>query len=408
MSSDPDANRIFALSALAFTGGLGGGVVFPILPLLGLQLGIPAALIGLILSLNRITRLAVNPVTGVLVDRFGARWPLILGLLIEAGSTLCFYVGVHAGHAAVWFLGGRALWGVGSSLLMIGVLTAALVFAPTSGAGLATAKVRMSLSLGMPAGLVLGGLVAAHVSPGAAFLAAAAITFGGALLAWRYAPRGVRRQPAADAQPPPVSLARMLRPGPLWTAWLFNFFMFFGVQGVVLSVLTLLVRDRHLTLVGSGIEGTAGVLMAMMIGSSAVTSWYIGRRLDRRRGRAGALLAGVTVLLAGFTLLALAWQAPLAVAALVLIGIGMGGVNVPLILLIGELAPEGGHGRAIGVYQVLGDLGGSLGPIAGLEVLLRFGSMRMFFGLTVLLAFMLPLAGLLWRRERAAGGESPS
>lgn len=407
MSSDRDASRIFALSALAFTGGLGGGVVFPILPLLGLRLGIPAALIGLILSLNRITRLAVNPVTGVVVDRFGARWPLILGLLIEAGSTLCFYVGVHAGHAAAWFLGGRALWGVGSSLLMVGVLTAALVFAPTRGAGLATAKVRMSLSMGMPAGLVLGGLVAAHVSPGAAFLAAAAITFGGALLAWRYAPRGARRDRAASA-PPPVSLARMLRPGPLWTAWLFNFFMFFGVQGVVLSVITLLVRDRHLALVGSGIEGTAGVLMAMMIGSSAVTSWYIGKRLDRRQGRAGPLLVGVAVLLVGFVMLALAWQAPMAVAALVLIGIGMGGINVPLILLIGELAPEGSHGRAIGVYQVLGDLGGSLGPIVGLEALLRFGSTQMFFGLTALLAVMLPLAGLLWRRERAAEGDAAS
>jgi len=401
VSADADNRNILTLAALAFTGGLGGGVVFPILPLLGLRLGIPAALIGLILSLNRITRLAVNPLTGMVVDRFGARWPLILGMLIEAVSTLCFYVGAQGVQAAAWFLAGRAMWGVGSSLLIVGVLSAALVFAPESGAGRATAKVRMSLSLGMPSGLVLGGMVAAQVSPGAAFLAAAAITFVGALLAWRFAPHGAR-PPGTEAGPaaPRLSLRELLRPGPLWSTWMFNFFIFFGVQGVVLSVLTLLVHDRHLSFAGWGVEGTAGTLMAMMIGSSALASWLIGRHIDRGRRKSVSLLAGVVLLLLGFILLAVSWRVSGAAAALALIGIGMGGINVPLLLIIGELAPAGSHGRAIGIYQVLGDLGGSLGPIAGLEALLRFGGMEMLLGLTVLLALMLPLAGMVWRRER--------
>jgi MFS family permease len=400
--AEADNRNILALAALAFIGGLGGGVVFPILPLLGLQLGIPAALIGLILSINRITRLAVNPLTGVVVDRFGARWPLILGLLIEAVSTLCFYVGAHAAHAAAWFLFGRALWGVGSSLLMIGVLSAALVFAPETGAGLATAKVRMSLSLGMPAGLVLGGLVAAQASPDAAFLAAAAITFVGALYAWRFAPRGTRPAHAAarEHEPSPaVGLRELLRPGPLWSAWLFNFFTFFGAQGVVLSVLTLLVHDRHLSFAGWGVEGTAGVLMAMMIGGSALTAWQVGRHIDRSRRKTASLAVGVVLLLAGFALLAVSWQAAAAVAALALIGAGLGGINTPLLLIIGELAPAGSHGRAIGIYQVLGDLGGSLGPIIGLEALLRYGGVATLFSLTALLGFMLPLVVVLWRWE---------
>lgn len=404
-SSETDAKRILALSFLAFVGGLGGGVVFPILPLLGLRLGIPAAVIGLILSLNRITRLAVNPLTGMVVDRFGARWPLILGLLIEAVSTLCFYVGSHALHAAAWFLFGRALWGVGSSLLMIGVLAAALVFAPASGAGLATAKVRMSLSLGMPAGLVLGGLVAAQVSPSAAFLTAAVITFVGALIAWRFAPRSERPAHAsARSSSPAVGLRELLRPGPLWSAWSFNFFTFFGAQGVVLSVLTLLVHNRQLSFAGWGIEGTAGVLMAMMIGGSALTAWFVGRYIDRNRYKTAPLIAGVASLLVGFVLLSVSWQAPVAVAALGLIGVGLGGINTPLLLIIGELAPPGSHGRAIGIYQVVGDLGGSLGPIIGLEALLRFGGLKTLLSVTLLLTLMLPLAALLRRGERRRQG----
>ena len=90
MSAEPRGinGSLWALAALGFAGGLGGGVVFPILPIVGQALGIAPAMIGLILSLNRITRLGVNPFTGHLVDRFGARWPLTCGLLI-VGSPPC-------------------------------------------------------------------------------------------------------------------------------------------------------------------------------------------------------------------------------------------------------------------------------------------------------------------------------
>lgn len=414
VSRDADAvppvstrNRhILALSTLAFTGGLGGGVVFPILPLLGMQLGIPAVLIGLILSLNRITRLAVNPLAGIVVDHIGARGPLIVGMLVEAFSTLCFYVGVHSRHPAAWFLGGRALWGVGSSLLMVGVMTAALVFSDIAERGLATAKVRMSMSIGMPAGLVLGGVVAANFSPGAAFLTAAAITFLGALIAWYYAPAATRPGPAAVSNPrtPAITLLLLLRSGPLWNVWLFNFFMFFAVQGVILSVLVLLVHDRHLALHGWGTEGTAGGLMALMIGSSALVSWWVGKRIDRTQRKTPAVIAGIVALMGGFVLLALSGQAVHAAIALLLIGIGVGAINVPMILFIGELVPAASYGRAIGIYQVLGDLGGSFGPIIGLEAVQRFGGTSALLGVTGLLTAMLPLAALLWRRERGRGG----
>lgn len=404
MTEDSRRRRqVLALSGLAFIGGLGGGVVFPILPLVGLQLGIPAALIGLILALNRITRLAVNPITGIVVDRFGARWPLIVGLLIEALSTLCFYAGVHSGHAAAWFLAGRALWGVGSSLLMVGALTAALVIGGESGRGLSSAKVRMSLGFGVPAGLVLGGVIAARYSPGAAFLTAAGVTFLGVLVGLRFGPQGSARAPyvaGVSASSPASTLRKLLRRGPLWNVWLFNFCIFFSVQGAVLASLVLLVRDRHLALAGSGIEGTAGILMAMMVGSSALVSWYVGKRIDRHRRKTPSIVTGALLLIVGFACLAVSGQAVGAALALALIGIGTGGINVPLILIIGDLVPATGYGRAIGIYQVLGDFGGSLGPIVGLEALQRYGATEMLLGLTAALTVTLPLAARLWRRER--------
>lgn len=70
------------IAVIAFLSGIGGGVVFPILPMLGMQLGLSAAMVGLILAANRITRIFFNPFTGALVDRFGTRRPVAFGLFL--------------------------------------------------------------------------------------------------------------------------------------------------------------------------------------------------------------------------------------------------------------------------------------------------------------------------------------
>lgn len=407
-SDRTDERSLWALALLAFIGGLGGGVVFPILPVAGLNLGIAPAIIGLILSLNRITRLCVNPVTGILVDRFGARWPLVVALLVEGLATLCFNAGLLGQHPTAWFLLGRGLWGLGSSLLMVGAMTAALTFSRESGRGRATARVRMSLSFGVPAGLLLGGLVADRVSNHAAFLSAAFITFCGMVMAYLVAPRRTRKTTSAgnDQRTPARRrgqvLRELLRPGPLWLVWLFNFMVFFSVQGVILASLVLVVKARGLTLPSFGPEGSSGILMAAMIASSALVSWAAGRWIDRHGHKSDLLPPATLCLIGGFGLLALAHQVALAAIALCVIGIGLGGVNVPLIVIMGDLVPADRYGRTIGIYQVLGDMGGSLGPITGLEAVHRFGPTATLATLAVMLALTAPLALMLWRRERAA------
>jgi MFS family permease len=90
-----------------------------------------------------------------------------------------------------------------------------------------------------------------------------------------------------------------------------------------------------------------------------------------------------------------------AIVGMSVLGIGLGGINVPLVVILGELVSADRYGRAIGMYQVLGDIGGSLGPIIGLEAISRFGPGPALTAVAAAMLVTVPLSVALRRRERA-------
>ncbi|HKJ95846.1 MAG TPA: MFS transporter, partial [Gammaproteobacteria bacterium] len=339
MDSPPPGTvpRSWSIAAIAFVGGVGGGVVFPILPLIGMDLGISGFMIGLILSANRITRLGFNPVTGSLLDRFGARWPVAAGLAIEAAGTLSFSAGLTAATPSIWFLFGRIVWGIGSSLLLVGTLAAVMAVAPAERRGGVTARVRTAISLGLPAGLLIGGLVADRVSPNAAFLVATALSMAGAVAALAVLPSHARR-PGADRSATSEASRegwRELFAMPVMRAvWGANAVLFFAVSGVLLASLAVMVRQRGVYAFGLGAEGSAGLYMTVMMGARAAASLGAGRHLDRVASRTTLLLPALAVVAGGFAMLGFAASGPTIATALLLVGAGSGALTIPLLTLL--------------------------------------------------------------------------
>ncbi|HUB09096.1 MAG TPA: MFS transporter, partial [Myxococcales bacterium] len=87
--------------------GVGGGMAFPILPLVGLHAGLSLPFIGLILAANRFGRVLFNPFVGMAVDRFGGKRVLLAGLVSQTGVLLLYLAGVVTGHPGAFFLIGR-------------------------------------------------------------------------------------------------------------------------------------------------------------------------------------------------------------------------------------------------------------------------------------------------------------
>ncbi len=392
---------------MGFLGGIGGGVVFPILPALGERMGLSALMIGLVLSANRIVRLGVNPVTGALIDRFGGREVIAAGLFIEGLGTLAYIGALHYPNPAAWFLAGRVVWGVGSSLLFVGAVAAVLALSSTAERGRLVARARSAISLGMPAGLVIGGLVTDLVSADAAFIVAATLSAGAGFVALAGIPGGVAPMRTDAPQQVPLPSGQRLRD---WLGllgerrlagiWLYAALAFFSTGGVLLATLVVLIDHRGLLIPGLAAEGSAGLLMGILMLCYAGTSVTIGRHIDALGRRTVVLLPSLVALILGFALLAFAHDLAVLSVALILTGAGMGTLTIPLLTLLGDLVPMERRGRATGIYQVAADIGGSAGPIAGLVLGTRFGFAAVYVGLAIVFLITLPVALTLRRAER--------
>jgi len=78
--------------------GVAGGIAFPVIPLLGVRVGLPLWFIGTILAANRAGRIVSAPIVGVLTDRWGGRRMVIVGLASQVVVMALYLVGVVGGN----------------------------------------------------------------------------------------------------------------------------------------------------------------------------------------------------------------------------------------------------------------------------------------------------------------------
>jgi ACDE family multidrug resistance protein len=389
----------WAIAPGIFLTGVGGGVVFPILPLVGAQAGLSLAFIGLILAGNRIGRVICNPIIGGLVDRYGGKRMMVLGLVGEAAVMALYWFAVgHTALLGVLFLIGRLVYGPTSSMGFVGGQTLGLLAGGSANRGTASGIVRLALALSTPSGLVLGGIVAGLFGNAAAFTVAAVAALLGAAVAWRTvpdlraaggsAPRRLRQVVASLSDRRIVGVASL------------NLLASFAVLGVLVATLLLLVDGRHMSLLGLPVEATSGVFLAFMLAFEALSAPFAGRLADRPHGRARTAIIGLWLLIPAFVGVAVARGPAVLLASLALAGLGLGTLTLPLLALMGDLVPAAAQGSGVGTLQLFGDTGGTLGPILGTAALAAFGAEVPYLGTAALLVCGLPVAAWLAGAER--------
>lgn len=148
--------RLYIVFLIMFTEVLGFSIVLPVIPFLGLELGLTPVEIGLIASVFSLCQLFASPITGKLSDRFGRKPLLILSQI----STLTGFLILGFATTAILLLISRLIDGLLGSNMTVsqayvsditkpehrtrvfgytsGVFGGALIFGPVIGGVLST------------------------------------------------------------------------------------------------------------------------------------------------------------------------------------------------------------------------------------------------------------------------------
>ena len=390
-ADEPRVRRVaLGLIAGVFLSGLGGGVAFPTLPALGPVLGIAPLLVGIVLSANRATRLVLNAPVGSYIDRHGTRRPMLVGFLAMGVAPFGYVAALSAGDlAATVFLLARMLWGVGTAFVFVGAFAVITHLTTSDDRGRWTGYLRGGQLLGFPAGLVVGGLLADLAGYAEAFAVAGVAGLFSTAVALVVLPDvtpevepsgGLREVPALLRRDP-----RVLAVGGV------AFSLRFLFAGVLLSTAVLHAETHGVRIGGLDPTGASGVLLGAGTLCMAGATLATGRLSDRVGDRSLIVLPGTLALGVGFTVAALRPTLAGTLAGVALVGVGAGSVGPSLLAYLGDISPADGVGRLGGVYNALGDLGSTLGPLVSLPVANAVGTGPTYLGSAGLAA----LAGLL-------------
>lgn len=369
--------RTIALAIIAgvFFGGLGTGVAFPTLPLLDDILGISALMLGIILSANRFTRLFMNTPAGNLVDRVGARKPMIFGLFVQAMAPFGYVLGLHVPRttlvvipgfdtvsipAAVFVLA-RGFWGLGSAFVFIGAFAIITQVTTNSNRGRWLGYMRGGQSLGFPSGLIVGGIVTDLADEQTAFLLAGGLALVAGIVASLVLPRvDSNTEDRARLRDIPRIVRREPRIFPLGVG---NMTIRFIFGGVLLATVVKYAEVTGMELSVLSAAGISGVVLATGVLCSSATTVVSGQISDRLSNRAIVTVPAFLAIAMGLSTIAMFSTIEGLFAGTALIGIGTGATGPALLAIVGDITPGSEIGRMGSVYNVFGDIGLTAGPL---------------------------------------------
>lgn len=157
---------------------MGDAFLYSFLPVNALSIHVPIVWIGTILSINRFTRILLNPLILRVFNRVGFRLPVIVAAAISVSAT----AGYGAGFGVATLLLLRILWGISYSVLRVAAITYAMDYPKK---GLALGVSQSIVESGPLLGLLIGPLLFEIISPRSIFLVIALLSTPGIYFAFK-------------------------------------------------------------------------------------------------------------------------------------------------------------------------------------------------------------------------------
>lgn len=354
MDKEKMPREIWVMVCAAFAVALGYGIVAPILPQFARSFGVTITASSALISVFAGMRLAFATPAGKLVDALGERRMYMVGLLIVAvSSAACAFA---PSYLALLVL--RGLGGIGSVLFTISAMSLIIRLAPPRRRGRASSLYGSGFLFGNILGPALGALLAPW-GMRLPFLIYAG-TLVGAFLVVLFAlpdPRDdeadkggtvVEPMKVREAITSPVYRACLVtNTAHAWTNM--------GVRVAIIPIATGVALGYPGWLSGAALTATA-------LGTAA--SLLIGGGWSDRFGRLTVVVPGLAISGTMMLVLGMLSSPALIIATCVLAGIGAGLINPGAQGALADVLDSRPAGKVVSTFQMAGDLGQILGPLA--------------------------------------------
>jgi DHA1 family multidrug resistance protein-like MFS transporter len=383
---------------------LGDQTLYTVLPnpSIAAVAGVTLGMVGVLLGINRLTRLVFNGVAGTLYDRMPRRPLMIAGMCIGAVSTACYALA----HGAAIMIVGRVLWGIAWSAIWVGSNTIALDISNDSNRGEVTGRLQMWVLTGVGVASFTGGMFTDLFGyrnglwASAALTAIAALVWGLLLPETRPDKKTTHHIPI-PAQPPrkplpwkealglsvPYLALRIVFAGILASSTVLWLSQFTGPQ---LNFRSLVIPLATLT----------GGFVAVRVLISMMSAPLIGRLSDRIQRRWATMSVVLLFGTLGMVLMSLPVVLPAVLGGLIA-SASTAGIQTLVSSIVGDRVAPDLRSRVLGVIFTIGDLGSAVGPSVGLGLIPIIGLNAVYMGCAVV--FALATVFSVWYALREVG-----
>jgi len=343
--------EVAVLTAISFLVAVGFGLIIPAIPIFAKSFGVSNTLIGLIISSFAIMRLVSGLFSGKLVDRYGER--LVLGLGLFMVSIFTLISGLAQSYEQLLIF--RAAGGLGSSMFSVSAGALILRVVSDNQRGRAQSLYNGGFIAGGVAGPAFGGALIA-LSPRAPFFiySGLLIAAGTVSLIFLHESRlGAKVEQTKEGRALTIKEALGIKPYlySLFLAFLGSWILF-GMRSSILPLFV--VEDLKASPSLVGLSFTVALIAQ---GSVMVRA---GKHSDKN-GRKPVILTGFSIVMASLIILTLASNVTIYLIAMIVMGLGAG-FAASAGAIVGDVI-KGKSGKVYAFWQMSGDAGMMVGPV---------------------------------------------
>jgi DHA1 family multidrug resistance protein-like MFS transporter len=343
--------------------------------------GVTLGMVGVLLGINRLTRLVFNGVAGTLYDRMPRRPLMITGMSIGALSTACYAIA----HGPAVMIIGRVLWGIAWSAIWVGSNTIALDISNDQNRGEITGRLQMWFLTGVGVASFTGGIFTDLFGyrnglwVSAALTAIAALLWG-LLLPETRAEKKAERDLAIAAQNPPSPLPWKEALG-LSVPYLALRIVFAGIlaSSTVLWLSQFTGSQLNFRSIVIPLATLTGGFVAVRVLISMMSAPLIGRLSDRIQRRWATMSVVLLFGTLGMVLMSLPVVLPAVLGGLIA-SASTAGIQTLVSSIVGDRVAPDLRSRVLGVIFTIGDLGSAVGPSVGLGLIPVVGLNAVYMG----------------------------